>query len=73
MRMIGDTVIRSRSHAHGALALAHQSQNAVTLAESKRSRFVEIHFSTGVTVDKLVHGAVKGYLGRFGTPNLDKT
>ena len=61
---------------------AHESpgrfvEHCISLARcitrEQYSQLVEIHLATGMAVDKLVHEAVKGYLGRFGVPNPPNT
>ena len=43
------------------------------ITREQYSQLVAIHLATGKTVDKLVHEAVKGYLGGFGVPNPPNT
>ena len=43
------------------------------ITQEQYSQLVDIYLATGKTVDKLVHEAVQGYLGRFGVPNRDNT
>jgi hypothetical protein len=43
------------------------------ITQEQYGQLVNIHLVTGKTVDKLIHEAVKGYLGGSGVPNPDNT
>lgn len=57
------------AHRSPGMFVEHCISLARCITWGQYSQLVEIYLTTGVTVDKLVHEAVQGYLGGFGTPN----
>ena len=41
------------------------------ITQEQYSQLVDIHLPIGKMVDRLMHEAVQGFLGRFGVPNRD--
>ena len=61
------------AHKSPGIFVEHYISLARCITQEQYSQLVNIHLVTGKTVDKLVHEAVKGYLGGSGVPNPDNT